>query len=138
MRFLQAEQISALASECDENRVGRRRGPVPIVRVEICIEGIFAGHGVVKAHQAKIFPNFPLGITDGLGGSGWQAVREQFGAIRCRPEVVGVWQHACLEIGNGDVRTAVRAGIRRSIDDVARHQALPGLRVGHERNTAYR
>ena len=127
-----------MRGERDKNRVGRRTRSVAVIHIEIYKEGILAGNCVVEANQAKILANFPLGIADRLGGSRWQTVRQQLRPIRRRPEVIGVRQHARLEIGNGNVCTAVRAGICRGIGNVARHQALTGQRIRHERDAAYR
>src|SRR5262245_54216130 len=65
-------------------------------------------------------------------GPGGQAVRTEYlHIIGNRPPKVGKGQHALLQIGNGDQRTAVRTvgcGIRR-VGEIARQKTLAGWRI---------
>src|SRR2546426_10218929 len=82
--------------------------------------------GIVKARQAEILPDLAPGITGSVSASGRQTIDEDFGTIRDRPEIVGIRQHAPLEIGNRNVHAR---GVRK--------KTQAGLRVGHDRDTGH-
>src|SRR5262249_30680789 len=123
MRFLQAVYRTALATELHKNRIEGRRCPGPVVTSEIEVKRIFAGMGVIEARQSKIFPDLALGIAVRICASTREPVLQDFRTIRRGPEIVGVRQHAQLEVWNRSIHA-------RSI----RKKTETGLRVGHNRS----
>src|SRR5437660_8627149 len=82
--------------------------------------------GIVTAQEAEVFPNLSFRIAVGVRASGRQTVLDDFRPIRRRPEVIGIRQHAWLEIRN----RGIYAGR-------VRKKALASLGVRHNCSTRY-
>ena len=114
MRLLQRDHLAAIRADLGEIRVRSRVRLVSIGDQVADRQRIFTGCVVVKPGQAKILADRLPGIRDGIGGSCGQAGIGQPGrnrkliSIRRWPEVVGVGQHAWLQIGDRDELARIR------------------------------
>ena len=122
MRLLQADGLGMDVRELDEKGIDLRDASEPIVNGVVCREGIGARDGVVKAHQAKIFPRRLRRIRYGISG----AVGE-VGTCGRRPESIGIGYHRLIHT------------VARGIAGLAIWQkAESSVGAGHNRDAAHR
>ena len=124
--WLQAGHLRAQNHARSKERVGQRDDAVPVVHGVRESQRISSGGGIVGAHGAEVFADGLPGIVVRKRRAARQPAREQFGAVRVRPEG-HVRQHGAVQVRHLHVLTG-------SVGQ----EALARLRVGHHAHVTHR